>query len=56
MPKYSITNIRRGNGHRTHIVYATVVDALTGELQVSATLEYCVAWVVRELPYPMGES
>jgi hypothetical protein len=41
---YTITNIRRGKGERSHLIYANVVDQ-DGKLCVSALLDYCVTWV-----------
>lgn len=36
----AVTNIRRGKGARQEIIYARLIDAETGELLISATLEY----------------
>lgn len=37
----TITNIHRGQGNRFQFIYATITSK-TGEILVSATLDYCM--------------
>jgi len=39
--KYTITNIRKGKGNRSHTLYAQLRDE-NNELVISATLDYVV--------------
>ena len=46
--KYSIVNIRHGEGLHSHRIYAEIRDE-NNELAVSATLDYCVKWIKEHL-------
>ena len=35
-----LTDVRSGDGARSHFIYAKVVDAETGEMLISATVDY----------------
>ena len=49
MPEYEIRNIRRGFGDRADTLYAQIWEVDADWPTVSATLEYCMAWLKHEL-------
>lgn len=42
MNKVRIENIRRGEDERFDFIYARVVNAENGELEIAATIDYCL--------------
>jgi hypothetical protein len=48
--KLVITDIKRGDGNRSELLYGVLRDAETGELMISATLDYIVDALKDRLP------
>lgn len=51
----TLANLRRGNGGRSHWIYAEVRGP-DGSVLIQATLEYCVRRMVDSLPVVMTPS